>query len=353
MVGKQENPREYAQRNAGAEKIPAADKRVGITTTLPIEIVFAAGLEPVDLNNLFIGSDDALSMTSYAETCGFPAPVCNWIKGLYAAVVQEDVPVTVCVTGGDCSNAVALMEVLRHEGRRVEPFEFSYDRSREALEAQMARLAAALGTDLAAAEKAYHNLRPVRRRLAELDRLTWEEDLVTGGENHAWLVSSSDFGSDPAVFQARLGKFIDNVSEREPFRDDIRLAYLGVPPIFKGFYEFLEKRRARVVFNETQRAFSLPWDSDGLVEAYLEYTYPYSIFHRLADIEKELERRSVDAVIHYVQNACHRQISDKIIRDRLDLPVLTIEGERPAELTAQQANRVDAFLEVASNRKGI
>jgi len=31
-------------------------KTIGITTTVPIEILMAAGYKPVDLNNLFIGS---------------------------------------------------------------------------------------------------------------------------------------------------------------------------------------------------------------------------------------------------------------------------------------------------------
>jgi hypothetical protein len=33
-----------------------ATSRVGITTTVPVEVIFAAGLEPVDLNNAFVWS---------------------------------------------------------------------------------------------------------------------------------------------------------------------------------------------------------------------------------------------------------------------------------------------------------
>ncbi len=32
----------------------APGARVGLTTTIPVEVVLAAGLTPVDLNNLFI-----------------------------------------------------------------------------------------------------------------------------------------------------------------------------------------------------------------------------------------------------------------------------------------------------------
>ena len=32
----------------------SVDKAIGITTTVPIEIVYAAGYVPIDLNNIFI-----------------------------------------------------------------------------------------------------------------------------------------------------------------------------------------------------------------------------------------------------------------------------------------------------------
>jgi hypothetical protein len=43
------------------------DKAVGITTTIPIEIVFAAGHRPLDLNNAFITSPSAARMVEDAE----------------------------------------------------------------------------------------------------------------------------------------------------------------------------------------------------------------------------------------------------------------------------------------------
>ena len=58
------------------------DRRVGITTTVPIEIIFAAGLAPVDLNNAFITSPDAGKMVEKAEGMGFPRNMCAWVKGI-------------------------------------------------------------------------------------------------------------------------------------------------------------------------------------------------------------------------------------------------------------------------------
>jgi benzoyl-CoA reductase/2-hydroxyglutaryl-CoA dehydratase subunit BcrC/BadD/HgdB len=337
---------EGKQGQGNCEEETGRDNRIGITATLPVEIILAAGRVPVDLNNRFITSAGPAKLVEWAEARGMPVGLCAWIKGIYAVVHREDVPLTVFVTGGDCSNTTALMEVLVHEGRRAETFDFPYNRDRDTLQAEMARLANALGTDLDAAGRVFETLRPVRVKLAELDRLTWEEGLVTGGENHAWLVAASDFEGRPARFEERLDEFLAKAAARSPESPALRIAYFGVPPIISGLYEYLEERGARAVLNETQRAFSLPYDARNLVDAYLAYTYPYSVFHRLEDFLREVGRREVHGVIHYVQNACHRQVADKILRAECPVPVLTLEGDRPAAFSGRLGTRIDAFIEM-------
>ena len=55
------------------------NRRIGITTTIPVEAVFAAGDTPVDLNNVFIGCDDPGSLVDCAEVAGYPANICAWV----------------------------------------------------------------------------------------------------------------------------------------------------------------------------------------------------------------------------------------------------------------------------------
>ena len=43
------------------------DNAVGITTTVPMELLFAAGLRPVDLNNGFITSGEGPALVEEAE----------------------------------------------------------------------------------------------------------------------------------------------------------------------------------------------------------------------------------------------------------------------------------------------
>ena len=99
-------------------------KKIGITTTVPIEVLLAAGYEPVDLNNLFIASPEPARLVRIAERAGFPANCCSWIKGIYGVCKQSDIDTVLCVTGGDCSNTVMLMEVLKLKGFKTISFAY-------------------------------------------------------------------------------------------------------------------------------------------------------------------------------------------------------------------------------------
>jgi len=100
------------------------DRMVGITTTVPVEIIFAARLIPVDLNNLFITAPDPQALADLAERAGFPRTCCCWTKGIYGGIRRYGIRRVVGVTRGDCSNAEALLEVLRHEGGRPVGFDY-------------------------------------------------------------------------------------------------------------------------------------------------------------------------------------------------------------------------------------
>jgi benzoyl-CoA reductase/2-hydroxyglutaryl-CoA dehydratase subunit BcrC/BadD/HgdB len=325
-------------------------EQTGFTTTIPLEILLAAGRLPVDLNNLFIAGGRGLDLIENAEAHGFPRNICGWIKGIYAAVIESGIREVVAVTEGDCSNTRALMEVLSLDNIRIVPFAYPHDRNPQALNSAIEGLMDSFGVGWDEVNRAGRLLGGIRRKIHEVDRLTWEENLVSGEENHYFQVASSDMNGSPASFEEEIETFLEGVKSRDPFHEDIRLAYIGVPPIIEGLYPFLESRGARVVFNETQRQFSMPYGKEDLVERYLAYTYPYDIFFRLQDIERELGRRGVDGVIHYVQSFCFRQIEDMVVRRKLSLPVLTLEGDKPGPLDARTRIRIESFLELVGGR---
>ena len=321
--------------------------RIGITTTVPSEVIFAAGHTPVDLNNIFIGDEQPMRFLEQAEEVGYPRNICGWIKGLYSVAVEAgDLDAVVAVTQGDCSNTHALMETLELAGIKTIPFAYPFDRDYDLLKMQIEKLMAALGTNWDEVKRVQERMRPIRRKLAEIDRMTWQDNVVSGWNNHLYQVCSSDFNGDMDAFEAWVDELIAKSADAPERTDSIRLAYIGVPPIYTDLYSYLEKRGARVVFNEVQRQFAMPSDADDLVEQYRAYTYPYRVFDRLEDIKTELERRNIDGVIHYVQSFCYRQIEDMIFREKLDLPILTVEGDKPGKLDARTKLRLDSFLEM-------
>jgi len=321
---------------------------IGLTTTIPVEVLLAAGRTPLDLNNAFITAPDPGALVDEAERCGYPHSVCGWIKGIYATTLTLGVQEIVAVTQGDCSQTHAMIETLQDRGVRVFPFAFPLDRDRALLSLQIERLMEHLETDWERVTAVYEALHPLRRTVAAIDELTYRSGRVTGEENHLCQVNCSDFGGDATSFAAAAAQFLAEAQARpEHPNGRVRLGMVGVPAIYSDLYEVLEEELgAAVVFHEVQRQFAMPgaWDVD-LVTCYQRYTYPYDVFRRIEDIRTEAQRRQLDGLLHYTQSFCFRQIQDLLLKQHLDLPILTLEADRPAPVDARTRVRLEAFLE--------
>ncbi len=321
--------------------------KVGITTTIPIEVVYAAGHIPVDLNNIFITAAAPHDLIEEAELAGYPRNICAWIKGIYTTVLRnKDIKRVIAVTQGDCSNTQALMETLHLEGVEIIPFAFPFDRDRDLLRLQIEKLMQVFEVGWKQVRETKKALDRIRALIWRIDDLTWRENKVRGFANHLWQVSCSDFNGNPEQYGKEAEKYLAGLQDAPDLAARVRLGYIGVPPIMTDLYDYLESREARVVFNEIQRQFSMPFLTEDLVEQYALYTYPYDIFRRLEDIAREVARRRIQGIIHYAQSFCYRQIQDLIIRRKLKMPVLTIEGDRPLRLDARTKMRIDAFVDM-------
>ncbi len=329
-------------------------RRIGITTTVPLEILLAAGYQPLDLNNILVSEPDPARLITIAERAGFPLNCCSWIKGIYGVCLDKGIENVLCVTSGDCSNTAMLMETLKLKGLNTIAFAYPDRPDPRLVQSVLETLAAAMGTTLPAADKIRQELKPIRDLALKLDSLTWKENKVSGWENHLWLVSASDFNGDSHKYRQELQSLLDTCEERQPYpASETRLAYIGVPSVYaRELYPFIEKQNARVVFNEVQRQFAMPEPGKSLVEQYSNYTYPYSIQERLKDIKTEItKRRRIDGIIHYVQAFCHRGIGDIVFRDAIDLPILTLEGNADFFLNNHVKTRIEAFLDMIQRRK--
>ncbi|KNY27275.1 2-hydroxyacyl-CoA dehydratase family protein [Pseudobacteroides cellulosolvens] len=324
-------------------------KKIGFTTSIPVEIIFAAGMIPVDLNNVFITAESPQRNIENAENAGFPRNTCAWIKGIYSGVVNcEDIDTIIGVVEGDCSNAKALMEVLELKGITAIPFAYPSSDTVEKLGLEIRKLCEYFNVAIDECNKVKDDLDNIRNKLVYLDELTWKHNKATGFENHLWQVSSSDFNGDYKVFSDDITNLINKIEGRRENKNRIRLGYIGVPPIYTDLYDFVEEKDARIVYNEVQRQFTMA-DSIGirdLVKTYSNFTYPYSLSGRLNDIKKQIELRSIDAIIHYTQSFCFRGIEDIVIRKELGVPVLTLEGDKPGNIDARTKLRIEAFIEM-------
>lgn len=320
--------------------------KVGITTTIPVEILYAAGVTPVDLNNIFINAEDASALVAEAEHDGYPRNVCGWIKGIYATVLSRGIKTVVAAVEGDCSQTQAMVETLSMRGVEIIPFAFPFGADRDLLRLSIQKLMQRFGVSEGQVQNWREKLDIVRCKVHMIDELSWRENRVSGFDNHYYQVCCSDFNSDPDQFEREVDGFIAKKENTPTLGGNLRLGYIGVPPIISGLHHFLEERGARVVFNEVQRQFTMPFESSDIVDQYAQYTYPYDVFGRIDDIAREVERRNIQGLIHYTQSFCFRQIQDLIIRKKISVPILTIEGETPGPIDARTQVRIESFLEM-------
>jgi len=323
----------------------------GITSSIPIEVPLAAGKQVIDLNNRFIFSENPSKLIRLAETVGFPRNCCAWIKGIFGYILENKVRRVIFVTGGDCSNTHAMLDTLVPHLDEIKTFSYPFDREKNSLLTEITRFCDSFSITLADAEEKSCSLVRIRNDLSELDKMTWDDGLVSGKENHIWLVSSSDFDGDSNSFHERLMDFLRTArkrTRREPFP---RIGILGVPPIQSDFHELIEGFGAQSVFNEIPRQFAMIGNEKDILSRYLAFTYPYGVWTRATDIMNQAALRKIDGFIHYTQAFCHRQIHDIILRAKINIPILTLEGDSPGPCDQRTRLRIESFIEIIKERR--
>lgn len=335
---------------------------IGITGCCPIEVIYAAGARVLDLNNAFISSPHPRAQLEEAERFGFSATQCAWTRGIFGVAAEKrgagEIDGVVVVARGDCSQNRHLADLLplaTFDRRSVHLFEYpKAPGDIPGVAGAIARLAKDFGVTEAQVTERWHRFAEIRAKLARLDTMTWRDDVVSGFENHSSLVSATDMGGDPEGFEIALDALIARCAERAAFKDEVRLALFGVPPILSDLYAYLEARAARVVLNETQRDFAQIPSAPGMDEHYAtRFAYPYSIHARLGKFLPELSQRRVDAVLVYAQSFCHHNVELPAVRRALasaGLPFVVLDADLPGLLDGAQRLRLDTLLTQAGRR---
>lgn len=328
-------------------------KKIGITTTVPSEVLIAAGYEVIDINNIFITSDKYNEYIEIAEKDGFPKSLCAWIKGMYGVCMKENIKEIVGVMEGDCSNTKALLEVLELKGVKIYPFSYPNTHKYEDVKKEMNKFMDIFNVSLKEVELVRERANKVRKLVRKLDEFTYIDGKVNGFENHLYQVSVSDFEGSIEEYEEKLCKFIEQVKYRKENKRKLRLGYIGVPPMTGDIYEFVEGLDSQIIYNEVQREFAFPRveEAKDIYYQYYDYTYPYDVHVRLDEIKKQLELRQLDGIIHYTQSFCYRAVQDIVIKEKLNIPILNIEGDKLNKLDARTKLRIEAFIDMLHDRK--
>ncbi len=204
-------------------------------------------------------------------------------------------------------------------------------------------------------EKVRERLNEIRKLAKEIDRLTYDENIVSGFENHLYQLCLSDFNGDIVKYENDIKDLIKIASKREPIKKKLRLGYIGVPPMTGDIYEYVEDFDAQFVYNEVQREFAFPRadKANDIYEQYYDYTYPYDIDFRINELEKQIKKRKLDGIIHYTQAFCYRGLEHIIIKEKLNIPILNIEGDKLNTLDARTKLRIEAFLDMLWDLKEV
>lgn len=306
-------------------------KKIGITALVPPELIFACGIEPFDVNNVIPASRK------------YPGnKLCAWTAIWKEMLVKKEINVDslVVVAGGDCHNALVDGQKAALSGIPTHFFFYPFDGDPQYLESQLNMLSRFLG-GIKSPDK-FKEIGELKKQGQLLDKKR-SRGKLSSSDAFRVMISFSDLAGDLADFS----RVISDVQERD-IEVRNRIAMIGVPPIFHDFHETAQSLDLQIVFDELPYEFIRLGGLDirEIAVNYCGYTFARPLDFRIDFLKKELKRRRVDGVIHYTQFACHHMLEDEVLREKLDYPMLTIQGDLPGNTPQQVKLRLEAFREM-------
>jgi benzoyl-CoA reductase/2-hydroxyglutaryl-CoA dehydratase subunit BcrC/BadD/HgdB len=305
--------------------------RIGITALVPPELIFACGGEPLDVNNIIPFSK------KYPRN-----KLCAWTAIWNEMLVKREISVDslVVVAGGDCHNALVDGQKVNMSGIPTHFFFYPFNGDSAYLGSQLYGLSEFLG-GIEFPEKIIQIKK--LKKLGRMIDIKRSRGRVLSSDAFKILISFSDLRGDTEKFR----KTIDSVREKD-VQVNNRVALIGVPPIYYDFHDTAQSLGLHIVFDELPYEFIRHegTDIEELARDYCDYTFARPLDFRIRFLQKELEKRNIDGIIHYTQFACHHMLEDEILRFGLDYPMLTIQGDLPGNTPQQIKLRLEAFGEM-------
>jgi benzoyl-CoA reductase/2-hydroxyglutaryl-CoA dehydratase subunit BcrC/BadD/HgdB len=324
-------------------------KTAGITALVPPEIIYGSGWYPMDVNNWIPGSD----ARPRSKLCAWTA---SWREAILEGSLKMDA--LVVVAGGDCHNALADGQAAARRVKRTHFFFYPFDGDAGYLKQQFMALEDFLGEGRSVKMDPAHRRRAIAAVAAakelglRLDRAR-SDGKADPEQAFKLLISFSDLEGDPVAFERKVRTALAGpglqVDEERP-----RVALIGVPPIYRDFHAVCREAGLQVVFDELPYEFLRLGGDDlaSLARSYSTYTFARPVQYRLDFLKRELRRRKINGIVHYAQFTCHHLLEDRLLREELDWPMLTVQGDLPGATPAQARLRLEAFGELLGGKKG-
>ncbi len=304
--------------------------KIGITALVPPELIFACAGEPFDVNNIIPASKN------YPKN-----KLCAWTAIWQEMLVKREIKIDslIVVAGGDCHNALVDGQKAAMSGIPTHFFFYPFDGDARYLESQLYKLSSFLGK-IEYPEK-FREVKRLKKIGHKIDKKRLDGK-ISASEAFRILVSFSDLMGGLDKFRIAL-----EVKEKNIVLNN-RVALIGVPPIYHDFHEAAQSLDLQIVFDELPYEFVRHSGANinEVAQDYCDYTFARPLDFRIEFLQKELDKRKVDGVIHYTQFACHHVLEDEILRAKLDYPMLTIQGDLPGKTPEQIKLRLEAFREV-------
>jgi predicted peroxiredoxin len=304
--------------------------KIGITALVPPELIYLTGNVPLDLNNF----------VPYVEY--FPRyKLCAWTAIWRDIVIEKKlVEKVVVVAGGDCHNSLVDGQKIEMSGIDTHYFFYPFSGDEKMLKEEFSKLLLFLGD--ARCADAFRMVHDVKKLGLEIDKRR-NMARVSAKQAFDFMIKLSDLGSNPETMVSMAKMIEDTELGHLP-----RVALIGVPPIYRDFHEVAQQSGLHIVFDELPYEFArISGQSiQELIKNYSTYTFARPVSFRITYLQKELERRKVDGVIHYTQYACHHVLEDDVLRKALPYPFLTVQGDLPGNTPAQIRLRLEAFAEM-------
>jgi len=323
----------------------------GMTALVPPEVIYAAGWNALDVNN---GIPDS-GTHPRSKLCAWTA---SWREDILNGRIKLDA--LVVVAGGDCHNALVDGQVASRQVKRTHFFFYPFDGDVGHLREQMDKLVEFLCVNrkgqapLPDVKKTMSDIASVKELGLRLDTAR-TEGRADPELTFKALISFSDLEGDMVRFRQKIEVILNAASDKAKTPDAPkrpRVALIGVPPIYRDFHQVCAESGLQVVFDELPYEFLRLGGRDiaSLARSYSNYTFARPVQFRLDFLKRELKRRKVDGVVHYAQFTCHHLLEDCLLREELDWPMLTVQGDLPGETPAQARLRLEAFSELLSMR---